>query len=161
MNIKKLNRGFTLIELLVVIAIIGVLATLLLLNLTTANAKKRDLQRSTGVVQIRSAVEQYFDDNGSYPIDITVANIGKYFANQTNVPMDPLSTPASPKPYGYAVSGLKYQIYAQMENTGGALRSDSDIDGTSFGGKLGSTEAGTSGKCTNGGFDCLFDVGQN
>jgi len=154
---KKLNRGFTLIELLIVIAIIGILATLLLLNLNTVRSKGRDTQRTTAVTQISEAVEQYYDDQGSYPPDISVAKIGKYFRNQTVVPVDP----STQDPYGYAVSGLKYQIWAQMENTGGSLKNDADLDGTSFGGKAGAPDAGTGDKCTAAGSDCLFDLGQN
>jgi len=63
----KKQRGFTLIELLVVIAIIGLLATIVLVNLNTARAKARDTKRITDLKQIQLAVEMYYDDNGSYP----------------------------------------------------------------------------------------------
>lgn len=60
---KKLQKGFTLVELLVVIAIIGVLATLVLLQLGTARAKSRDTQRIAAVNQVQSGLELYMDDS--------------------------------------------------------------------------------------------------
>lgn len=166
------SRGFTLVELLVVIAIIGILATLLLLQLNVARQKARDTKRVADVTQLRTAIELYYDDNGSYPTsaEYTAASLGKYLANSTALPKDPtLGTD-----YGYAYDGSskpnKYQIWAQLENPGnqdsataGVLGGDSDIISTGWGGSNGTgkvdgtKEGGTSGKCTTG--DCVFDLG--
>ena len=61
------NRGFTLIELLVVIAIIGVLSSVVLASLNSARQKARDAQRVSNLIEIRTALEMYYSDNGSYP----------------------------------------------------------------------------------------------
>lgn len=62
-------RGFTLIELLVVIAIIGLLSTVILSSLNAARARARDAQRKSNIVQIRTALEQYFLARGQYPAE--------------------------------------------------------------------------------------------
>jgi prepilin-type N-terminal cleavage/methylation domain-containing protein len=64
---KHHPQGFTLIELLVVIAIIGLLSAVVLAALNTARAKGNDAVRSSEMVEIQKAVEQYNIDNGHYP----------------------------------------------------------------------------------------------
>lgn len=64
----KAQKGFTLIELLVVIAIIGILSSVVLASLNSARGKARDAKRKQDMVQIRTALEGYFADNGSYPL---------------------------------------------------------------------------------------------
>lgn len=66
MNIKKQN-GFTLIELLVVIAVIGILASVVMASLNSARGKARDAKRVSDMQQMRTALELYYADNGSYP----------------------------------------------------------------------------------------------
>ncbi len=160
--------GFTLVELLVVIAIIGILATLLLLQLNVARSKARDTKRVADVNQIRTAVELYFDDCGSYPQDIYSAlttcpgGVGKFMANG-KVPVDPQGGAN----YGYnknVAPASKYQVWAQLENPGngnpstaGVLANDADIITL---GTIGTNEAGTGGSCTRpAGADCVFDLG--
>lgn len=67
MHMKK-NKGFTLIELLIVVAIIGLLATLAIIGLTTAQQRARDTKRVADVKSIVSALELYWNDNAEYPI---------------------------------------------------------------------------------------------
>ena len=62
------KKGFTLIELLVVIAIIGLLSAIVLASLNTARAKARDAKRKEDMVQLRTAIEMYYSDHGSYPL---------------------------------------------------------------------------------------------
>lgn len=69
---NKRQTGFTLIELLVVIAIIGLLASVVLLSLNSAREKSRNAKRLADVRQIASALELYFNDCGSYPVQTSV-----------------------------------------------------------------------------------------
>lgn len=61
------QKGFTLIELLVVISIIGLLSSVVLLALSTARAKARDVRRLSDVATIQKALEFYYNDNQQYP----------------------------------------------------------------------------------------------
>ena len=62
------NKGFTLIELLVVIAIIGLLASIVLVNVNKARSKARDAKRIVEIKQIQTALDLYYSEHGSYPI---------------------------------------------------------------------------------------------
>ncbi|MDI6602988.1 MAG: type II secretion system protein, partial [Patescibacteria group bacterium] len=61
------NKGFTLIELLVVIAVIGLLASIVLMNIQTVRAKARDKRRMQELKQLQIALEMYYNQNRSYP----------------------------------------------------------------------------------------------
>lgn len=60
-------EGFTLIELLVVVTITAVLLAIAFVSYSSINKQSRDARRKSDVEQIRSALEMYRTDNGSYP----------------------------------------------------------------------------------------------
>ena len=64
---KKNLGGFTLIELIVVIAIIGVLSGVILVALSSARAKTRDATRKAQLIELNTAINHYFSQNGTYP----------------------------------------------------------------------------------------------
>ncbi|MBI2065369.1 MAG: type II secretion system protein [Candidatus Yanofskybacteria bacterium] len=177
--IRSNSRGFTLVELLVVIAIIGILATLVLLQLGVARSKARDAKRIADISQIRTASELFFDDNGgTYPTGALCPATGVACRNQvapnwngndlsqyisaTLLPSDPLTNAA----YGYAwnpvapANRTQYQTYAELERSApAAFSADSDIDASAWPaasrGVAGGNEA-----CTTAANDCVYDQGQ-
>ncbi len=128
---KKQTRGFTLIELLVVVAIIGILSSVVLASLNGARAKARDVKRKEDMVQIRTALEFYYNDNGQYPLanpsawggvstvpcgpaNGTTSGASAYIAGLTPtyisvLPTDP-GTPGSCNGYLYNSNGANYKF---------------------------------------------------
>ena len=111
MNKKK---GFTLIELLVVVAIIGLLATLSIVALNNARARARDAKRVADVKQVQTALELYYNDNGSYPA--TIPTSGVTIASGTTVYMNQI--PVAPTPFdGGCTAGNNAYVYAGTAQT--------------------------------------------
>lgn len=61
------EQGFSLIELLVVIVIIGLLATIVAINVIPAGNKARVEKAKADIAQLEQALEQYRLDNLTYP----------------------------------------------------------------------------------------------
>lgn len=129
--LNKKQSGFTLIELLVVIAIIGLLSSIVLASLNGARAKARDARRKQDLVQIRTALEMYFNDKGSYPLAYPsvwggvstvpcgsgngqTSGSGAYISGLTPtyisvLPVDP-GSPGSCNGYLYNSNGVNYKL---------------------------------------------------
>jgi type II secretion system protein G len=105
------QKGFTLIELLVVIAIIGVLASLVIVNLSTANRKSRDSRRKADLNEIKTALELYYDDFLGYPA-ATSSLAPNYIKT---VPTDPRA-PAQTYTYTVAANGSAWTLNATLES---------------------------------------------
>jgi prepilin-type N-terminal cleavage/methylation domain-containing protein len=60
------KKGFTLIELLVVIAIIGVLATIVLVNMDQSRKSGSDSAIEQASTQVKNVAELRYNDSGSY-----------------------------------------------------------------------------------------------
>jgi general secretion pathway protein G len=160
-SLRRRSGGFTLVELLVVIAIIGVLATLVLLQLGTARGRARDTKRITDVNQFRTAIEQYYEDHdGSYPTDIYSDDMKVYL---TKLPMDPL---IATEEYGYGYNTVNgkvtsYQVYAKLEQNAAALSAAAAIDGSKLSTK-GIDASGAAAACKKGPPSrdiCIYDQG--
>lgn len=169
-----LSLGFTLVELLVVIAIIGILATLLLLQLGTARSKARDATRIAHVNQVRSAVEFYFNDNGKFFDSTIMTGLAPKYLQQ--IPRDPLASDCTNNVYDARVSGaaqcygyswnpatnpIRYQIWSELELWAKALDQDTDINSIGWSGAPINGAADVKTGCIVGTVnDCVYDQGQ-
>jgi general secretion pathway protein G len=128
-NVIKKEGGFTLLELLIVIVIIGILALLIIPNITSAPKKARDTQRKTDLRAIQKGLEEYFVSNNVYPTQATAAVADTALTALTagttpilkTVPTDPKTPSAAPYQYGYrSAAGADYTLTACLENAGDA-----------------------------------------
>ncbi|HVZ11782.1 MAG TPA: type II secretion system protein [Patescibacteria group bacterium] len=123
------NKGFTLVELVIVIAIVGVLAVLIIsyINPPAQLQRARDTQRKSDLAQIQRALEQYYNDFGSYPL--SKSDDGSYIIKDStgathawNTPWTPyINTlpidPTSTQKYVYVSNGATFYLYAHLERT--------------------------------------------
>ena len=122
-KVFKKQSGFTLLELLIVIVIIGILALLIIPNISSAPKKARDTQRKTDLRAAQKALEEYYVSNQAYPI--ATGNITTTLAPLSTGTAPPLKTiPNDPKnvsPYLYnytSTDGQNYTLTACLENGG-------------------------------------------
>ncbi len=119
---KRLPSAFTLVEILVVVTIIGMLAAAGSVSYTAFTKNSRDARRKADLEQIRSAIELYRSNVGSYPTnsELTVSCTptdgikdisGNTYMNK--VPLDPKCPKSS---YAYQSDGKTYLLGAAMES---------------------------------------------
>lgn len=117
---KKQQKAFTLLELLVVIAIIGILISLGVASFSNAQRKARDSRRREDIKSMQNGLEQFYaNNNGSYPVGVTVSAI----VDAAGTTYFPAGAPVDPKnvsPLIYtATSGTgTYCICARLETLG-------------------------------------------
>lgn len=136
------SKGFTLLELLVVIGIIGLLSSIIVVNLTGARKKARDVKRVADIRTIQTALESYYGKNGGYP-----TGIGDMVGSAKELPARPVDPTGascadaganSDACYFYAYhtptgasSPQSYHIGTSLEESGSSLlKQDTDCNST-------------------------------
>lgn len=71
------KKGFTLVEILVVLGIIGLLGILATVMLSSARVRSRDAKRLSDMARVQTALELYFNDHNSYPLQTDAAALGQ------------------------------------------------------------------------------------
>lgn len=113
LNYSK-NKSFTLIELLVVIAIIGLLTSVVVVNMRGARAKARDSRRIFELQQINSALQLYYNTNETYPT-FYGDDRGASWANLENA-LSPYLPKLPKDPLGGGVAGAtSYYAYYPID----------------------------------------------
>lgn len=125
------KNGFTLIEILVSATIVAVMAVVGVASYTSINQRSRNAKRKSDLEQVRSALEMYRVDTGSYP---GTTSTWSQMSTELSVliPTYMPSIPDDPKPttghqyYYYRPLGAgppfySYCVAAWMENQVGVI----------------------------------------
>lgn len=136
---NQLQRGFSLVELMVVVFIMGLLATLIIVNVAPVGERSRISKARSDIASLESALEQYSLDLYTYPsaadglaalskppagADFSLYREGGYIRR---VQMDPWGNP-----YQYQIpgtrSGGRYDLFSfGADGKPGGEGSDADI----------------------------------
>lgn len=84
-NTFRQQNGFTLIEMMMVVAIIGILAAIAVPNYRDHVTRGRVVEATAGLGDARNKMEQYFQDNRTYPVGGCVIQPAAPAANQIQV----------------------------------------------------------------------------
>jgi prepilin-type N-terminal cleavage/methylation domain-containing protein len=132
------KKGFTLIELLIVVAIIGLLATLAIVSLTSAQQRARDTKRIADVKAIQTAMELHWNEEATYPsLDSTDTNdddwsdlSGELSDFVSGLPVDPDHSDGTYYTYAYnPANNNQFVVGGTLEDTG-HVALDQDDDST-------------------------------
>ena len=123
----KIKKGFTLIELLVTTTVILLLTSIAIVSHASASKRSRDNKRISDLETIRSALEIYRSDIGSYPASLDDLSEDSTYINE--IPSDP-----KPDSFSYYYSSLSpyttYTLCAYVESTGLAKNNCSNSCGS-------------------------------
>lgn len=116
----RAQSGFTLIEVMVVVAILGILATIVMVNVVGKDEQARVAAAKAGLAQISNALEMYKVDNHRYPtMDEGLDALVNKPASAKNYPQGGYLKGKTIDPWGnpfqYVIPGSKghrYELYS-------------------------------------------------
>ena len=122
------SRGFTLMELLIVIAIAGIMASMVLIFISSYMPRARDSQRKSDLRRIVIALEDNYNDTGKYSSGDMWGKIAgipwgnSWLPYMKKIPKDPLGSrfyfyETDKDPEGNYAGKFFYILYAKLENT--------------------------------------------
>jgi general secretion pathway protein G len=82
------EAGFTLIELIIVVTLIGILAAIAMPSMSSAPKRAKEAVLKENLYQIRSCIDQYLADKGSYPASLEALVEEGYLRE---MPLDPIA----------------------------------------------------------------------
>jgi general secretion pathway protein G len=131
------QQGFTLIEIMVVILILGLLATLVVQSLRGATDKAKRTKAMADIAELKTALDRYYIDNGSYPstaqglqalVTPPSQNGSDPDGYVRRVPNDPWNNP-----YVYQSDGSTYALKSYgADGAEGGSGKNADIDASQF-----------------------------
>lgn len=154
-RVRYLDSGFTLVELLVVVAILGILTSVVLVSLSTANTRAKDGAVQADVVSIRDQAQLYYNDNGGYSLNGANIPASSSCTTASSVFVDPrvaLQIVAADSANGgarsvvcnVAAGGSAYAVYAELASAAGTYFC---VDSNGIGAKTTHTPASTDINC--------------
>jgi len=128
-----MKKGFTLIELLIVIAIVSVFIFAGIFAYRLQLAKGRDARRKADLNKIQNTLEDYYNDNGSYPSSFVCGDTqGKPLEGYAiTISCDPLNNLFFNYYYSNDSTTPKkswYKIFGKLENTTDPIISKLDCE---------------------------------
>lgn len=111
---RRTLPGFTLLEMMLVVVIIGILATVVVVNLAGGAGEARKGATVTIISQVKSALTQYYGKHGAYPVSIS------QLATGTNPLLEKMPKDAWKRDLIYIVPGIEpgrpYTLYSMGED---------------------------------------------
>jgi len=78
---RRNRRGFTLIELLTVVTIVGILSSVAIPNFLDSTDRSRYAKASGDMGRMKTALNEYFENNGNFPGDVGNGQVPAGIAN--------------------------------------------------------------------------------
>jgi len=106
--------GFTILDVVVIIIVVGFFAVLIIPGLINGPSRARDATRKSDLRAIKTQLEAYYQEKGSYPAKLSDLEAGAT-PFMKKVPKDP----STKKEYVYVTKGnppASFEIQATLEN---------------------------------------------